>query len=237
MLSAHNLRLAFGDRVILNDVSLSLLNKERVAVVGDNGAGKSSLLGLLGGKPADSGDIKLAKGTKIALLEQTPRLNNDLSVLETMQLSMASHLARIQEHEGLCQQIASLKASPMRDQLAAQLDKLARLIEQKGGFDITHRIDTVLTRLGIQARGQKLGTLSGGEKRRVDLARILLAGPDIYLLDEPTNHLDIAAIQFLVETFSKSQAGIIFVSHDSLFIDDLATSKIIRTRLIQRFFL
>src|SRR5580704_2058448 len=108
MLSAHNLRLAFGDRVILNDVSLSLLNKERVAVVGDNGAGKSSLLGLLGGKPADSGDIKLAKGTKIALLEQTPRLNNDLSVLETMQLSMASHLARIQEHEGLCQQIASL---------------------------------------------------------------------------------------------------------------------------------
>lgn len=226
MLSARNLKLSFGNRHILDGVSLSLLPKERVALVGQNGAGKSSLLSILAGEPPDSGIVELAKGTKVGLLRQVPDLKNDLSVLETMHVSMAAHLERLAEHKQLCEQLAAMTDTTMRDKIAAKVDELAHLIEQKGGFDIDFFVERVLTRLGVKARSQKIATLSGGEKRRVDLARILLAAPDVYLLDEPTNHLDVGAIQFLVETFGRSRSAVLFVSHDSAFVDELATSII-----------
>jgi ATP-binding cassette subfamily F protein uup len=220
MLNASNLHLAFGDRVILDDVSLSLLPKERLALVGQNGAGKSSLLKLLAGEAPDGGKIEKAKGITVALLQQTPDLDKDLTVLETVRLGMAEHLAAIAEHQVLCEESAHIKDA---GRLVTKIDQLTQFIEHKGGFDTDYLVDTVLSRLGISAKDQAIGTLSGGEKRRVDLARILLQAPDIYLLDEPTNHLDIRAIQFLVETFTKSTSAVLFVSHDRAFIDEMAT--------------
>ncbi|OPZ24216.1 MAG: putative ABC transporter ATP-binding protein [bacterium ADurb.BinA186] len=221
MLNASNLYLSFGDRVILNDVSLSLLPKERLALVGQNGVGKSSLLRLLAGESPDGGKIEKAKGVVVAILNQVPNLDENLSVLETVRLGMAEHLAAIAEHQRLCE---ALGQNPdAHPEIVTKIDQLAEFIEHKGGFDTDYLVETVLSRLGIAAKEQTIKTLSGGERRRVDLARILLMAPDIYLLDEPTNHLDVKAIQFLVEIFTKSTSAVLFVSHDRAFVDEMAT--------------
>lgn len=223
MLNARNLKLNFGSRVILDDVSLSLLPNEKIALVGQNGVGKSTLLKVLAGEPTDAGQIELPKHLRIGFLKQVPDLDKDRSVIETVRLGMAEHLARIAEHQALCQELALLKDAAASEKAHRKIDELARQIEAKGGFDVDYWVERVLTRLGVSAREQKIATLSGGERRRVDLARILLLAPDIYLLDEPTNHLDIAAVEFLVETFRATSSAIMFISHDARFVDDLAT--------------
>lgn len=221
MLSAHNLKLFYGTRPILDDVTFSLLPGDRVALVGHNGMGKSTLLNILAGlEQPDSGHLEIAGQASIGLLRQVPLLDNNLSVIETLRLGMAEHLQAIAEHQRLCEELSS---ATEHEALEKKIAKLADLIDHKGGFDVDFRIERVLSKLGVKAREQLIGTLSGGERRRVDLAKILLSAPDIYLLDEPTNHLDIGAISFLAETLIKSQSTLLFVSHDSAFIDELAT--------------
>lgn len=222
MLNAQNLHLAYGSRVILDDVSLTLLPKERLALVGQNGAGKSSLLSALFNQEVDGGVIELSKNATIGYLMQVPKLDKELSVLETVRLGLEEHICFIKEHAVLCEELAHADEA-LAAKLHKKIETLAHYIEQHGGFDVDYRIDVVLSRLGVKNRDQKIATLSGGERRRVDLARILLMSPDIYLLDEPTNHLDVPAIEFLVETFTKSSAAILFVSHDRSFIDEMAT--------------
>ncbi len=223
MLNARNLKLSFGSRVILDDVSISLLARERVALVGQNGVGKSTLLSILAGFQPDDGRVEYPKELRIGYLKQVPDLDKDLTVTETVRLGMAEHLALIKEHQTLCHELASMSDGPVREKLIKKIDELTRQIDLKGGFDVDYWVERVLTRLGVRAREQTINTLSGGERRRVDLARILLLSPDIFLLDEPTNHLDVSAIEFLVETFSNTKAGLIFISHDTRFVDELAT--------------
>lgn len=219
MLSARDLQLNFGDRTILNGVSLSLLPKNRMALVGNNGAGKSSLLKVLAGEIEALGIIEKSSGATIGFLKQQPELDPKMTVIDVMKEGLKTQLSRIKQHEALCQEIAKESS----EKLIKKLDELSFEIEQHGGFDVDFLMEKVLSRLGVKARMQTIATLSGGEKRRVDLARILLLAPDIYLLDEPTNHLDLDAIKFLVETFKKTSSALLFISHDSAFIDDLAT--------------
>lgn len=227
MLNARNLNLSFGPRVMLEDASISLLAKERVALVGQNGVGKSTLLTILAGLlTPDGGRVDVPKEFRIGFLKQVPELDKELSVTETVRLGMADHIAIIKEHESLCHQLATIDTDIAREKLSKRIDDLAQKIDRNGGFDVEFWVERVLSRLGVTAREQKIGTLSGGEMRRVDLARILLLAPDIYLLDEPTNHLDVAAIEFLVETFTASKAALIFVSHDTRFVDEVATKII-----------
>lgn len=223
MLNARNLKLSFGSRVILDDVTFSLLAGDRVALVGQNGVGKSSLMRLLAGEPPDGGSVEMSKEISIGFLKQVPELDNEATVVETVRSAIAHHLEDIAKHQQSCEELATVTEEKARDRLIKRIDALAHRIDNSGGFDTEYWIETVLTRLGIKAREQKFGTLSGGERRRVDLARILLMAPDIYLLDEPTNHLDVGAIQFLIETFTKSTSALLFVSHDSAFVDELAT--------------
>jgi len=208
MLSARNLKLSFGARTILDDASLALLPKDRIALVGENGVGKSSLLAILAGEPADSGLVELAKDTRVGILRQVPELMSGDSVVTAVRSAMEHHLLDIANHENLCTDLANPLDENARARLAGRIDRLARKIESNGGFDVDYWVERVLTRLGISAREQEIGTLSGGERRRVDLARVLLMAPDVYLLDEPTNHLDIEAIQFLVEVFSSTSSAV-----------------------------
>lgn len=223
MLNARNLKLSFGGRIILDDVSLTLLPKNRVALVGQNGAGKSSLLKVLAGDPPDSGLVEMNKHIRVGYLQQTPNLDSDMTVLDAVRAGMEKHLNDIALHQELCLTLGNTHDVTEQNKLHKRIEALNHVIEQQGGFDVEYWVERVLTRLGITARSQTIGTLSGGERRRVDLARILLSAPDIYLLDEPTNHLDISAIQFLVETFLNISGALLFVSHDRAFIDDLAT--------------
>lgn len=223
MLNARNLHLSLNNRVILDDVAISLLAKDRVALVGENGVGKSSLLRILYNDTPDAGAVEKVKHARIGFLQQTPDLDDDLTVLETVRLGIERHLELIAEHERLCLELAHAHEGDEKNKLAKKIDEKAQIIDGSFGFDVDYWIERVLSRLGISARQQKVGLLSGGERRRVDLARILLSAPDIYLLDEPTNHLDISAIEFLIDTFKKSNAAVLFVSHDAKFIDEFAT--------------
>jgi ATP-binding cassette subfamily F protein uup len=223
MLNARNLKLSYGNRVILDDVSFSLLPNERIALVGQNGVGKSTVLRLLAGEPPDSGAIEVNKQTKIGFLKQIPDLDENKTVLDIVRSGMSEHLEAISQHQLLCDELMVTEAGHEREKKIKKLEELAYKIERQGGFDVDHWVERVLTLIGVKAREQKICSLSGGEKRRVDLARILLSAPDIYLLDEPTNHLDMNAIQFLAESFSKMNAALLFVSHDVRFIDELAT--------------
>lgn len=226
MLNARNLKLSYGSRVMLDDVSISLLAGERVALVGQNGVGKSSLLSILTGTDPDHGRVEYPKDLRIGYLKQNPELDKDLTVIETVRIGMADQLARIKEHEELCHKLTVIVDDAAHEKITKKIDDLEREIERKGGFQVDFWVERVLSRLGVRARDQKIGTLSGGERRRIDLARILLLAPDIYFLDEPTNHLDVAAISFLVETFTASSAAVLFVSHDARFVDEMATKII-----------
>lgn len=222
MLYASDLKLFFGSRPILDGLNFSLLKNERIALVGHNGVGKSTLLKVIAQElEPDSGLIEKAKGSKLGYLKQVPDFDEELSVFETVKLAMKDQVEAIIEHGNLCQKLAS--DDSQSSDLLAKIDELNQFIESKGGFDLDYLIDSVISRLGIKDKQQKLGSMSGGEKRRVDLARILLSSPDLYLLDEPTNHLDFSAINFLINFFKNSTAALLFVSHDRAFIDQVAT--------------
>lgn len=178
MLSTTNISLSFGSKLIFNHISFSLLAGERVALVGQNGAGKSTFLKVLAGQlEPDSGSVDIVKRLKIGFLTQEPQLKLDRSVEQALR-------------------------------------------EKFAGED--YQIEEVLSRLHIKARSELIKTLSGGERRRVDLARVLLEDPDVFLLDEPTNHLDLDAIKFLVQYFTSTNKPLLFISHDSKFIDEVA---------------
>ena len=219
MINANNMYFSFGEKVILDNVSLSLLKKERICLVGHNGAGKSSLLKILAQEQTlDAGLIERVKNTTVAYLSQNPQFNEELTVMDILQASLKEHLEAIKEYENLCANLS--------EDTESKLNKITFFIEQKGGFDTEYLVNTVISRLGINNKNALVKNLSGGEKRRVDLARVLLLKPDVYLLDEPTNHLDIKAIEFLEEIFINSSSALLFISHDKAFIDKVATKII-----------
>lgn len=223
MLYAKNLSLSFGPKVILNRFSATLLSGERIALVGQNGAGKSSLLKILAKELVpDAGSVEQNPNLRVAYLPQDPKLPADITVAAAVRLGMQDLYSFIQKHHDLCEAIATAKDSEQKN-LQHQISALSNEIDALGGFSIEHRVEEVLNRLHISNKDQLVKNLSGGEKRRVDLARVMLSAPELYLLDEPTNHLDMDSIRFLVDTFCSSPTPILFISHDRAFIDSVAT--------------
>ncbi len=189
MLFIKDISLNFGPRQLFRRLSLSLLEGERVAFVGQNGMGKSTLLKVLCGEiEPDEGKVEYRSGLRIGMLAQEPRFDGKQSVWEVMQQVARPHT----EDE----------------------------------YNTDYRIERVLSKLGVRARDEKIETLSGGERRRVDVARLLLSEPDVYLLDEPTNHLDVSAIAFLADMLKSGLKPVLFISHDRNFIDTVATKII-----------
>lgn len=218
-LSAQSLHFAYaGGKTLLDDVSVLLADGERVALVGENGAGKSSLLSVLTGRRApDGGKVVTPKGVRVGVLLQTPELDPEATVRETARSGLDRLIGNIAKHEALCQQL---------DEGAedySELEALTEAIERDGGFSIEHRVDHVLANLGLVHLDQQIKDLSGGERRRADLARILLFNPEVLLLDEPTNHLDRQAVHFLGDFLKKRQGSTLFISHDRDFLDAVAT--------------
>jgi ATP-binding cassette subfamily F protein uup len=225
MLFAKKISLHHGSRLLLNEISLSLLPGDRVALVGENGMGKSTLLNILAGNLApDSGNVDLQSNVRIGVLAQEPHLDPNATAAEAVRSGLGPLFGAIKEHERLSRELAEETQLATRTaQIEKALAAVTERIEAGGGFDVEHRVRRVLSILHIKDESQLVSSMSGGEKRRVDLARVLLSSPDVYLLDEPTNHLDQNAIQFLVDTFRSSSAPLLFISHDRSFIDRLAT--------------
>jgi ATP-binding cassette subfamily F protein 3 len=222
LLSAHNLARSFGPDDIFEGISLEIPHKSRIALVGPNGAGKTTLLNILIGQDSPTeGTVHIARGTRIGFLPQRPELAGQHSLWQE-QLNAFEELRQMEDQ--LRQLEAEMADPAQHDAALARYGPLQERFEHEGGYTYEHRIRTVLHGLGFAPEDydRPLPQLSGGQKTRALLARLLLDEPDLLVLDEPTNHLDIEAVEWL-EGFLKSFPGaVLAVSHDRYFMDAFA---------------
>ena len=211
VLSASSLSIAFGSRPLLDAGTIAILEGERVGVVGRNGCGKSTFLKIAAAAQApDSGQVTLRRGLLIGYLPQDFELEDQLSVHEAVMKGAAAVQSLLAEYD-----LAPADSSRAAD--------LLQRIEQLDGWELESRAKAILSHLNAPEPSRIVGTLSGGEKRRVALCRALIARPDLLVLDEPTNHLDTESIQWLEDFLAKYRGTCLFVTHDRYFLDRVST--------------
>ncbi len=214
-------RRAHGDKVVLDDVTLAFLPGAKIGVVGPNGAGKSSLLRIMAGMDEPSnGEAILAPGATVGMLEQEPRLDDSKTVLGNVEDGVAetkTMLARFNE-------ISELLADPEADYdaLLAEMGTLQEQLDHRNAWDLDAQLEQAMEALRCPSPEADVSVLSGGEKRRVALCRLLLSQPDLLLLDEPTNHLDAESVQWLEQHLEKYPGTIVAITHDRYFLENVA---------------
>ncbi len=213
----------YQNKQVLKDISLSYFYGAKIGVLGYNGSGKSSLLKIMAGVDKNHlGETAMAKGYTVGYLEQEPALDPNKTVREIVQEGVSEVMDMLKEFD----QINEKFAEPMNDdEMNKLLDKQAKLqdkLDAANAWDIDSRLDLAMDSLRCPPSDQKIGTLSGGEKRRVALCRLLLKEPDILLLDEPTNHLDAETVWWLERHLQQYKGTIIAVTHDRYFLDNVA---------------
>ena len=228
ILACHNLNKSFGERIIVKDGSFHIEDREKAAFVGVNGAGKSTVLKMITGEePIDSGNILLTKGKTIGYLAQQQELSGSNTIYEELRTARAGLIQLEADIRSIERELKSLSG----DALEARLETYNRLVsefESKNGYAYESEIVGVLKGLGFHEEDLKkqADTLSGGQKTRVSLGKLLLTNPDILLLDEPTNHLDLNSVTWL-ETYLLNYPGAVFiVSHDRFFLNRVVTKVI-----------
>src|SRR6201995_2737134 len=215
----HNVRKAHGDKVILDNVTLSFLPGAKIGVVGPNGAGKSSVLKIMAGMDTPSnGDAALAPGYTVGILLQEPPLDETKDVRGNVDEAVAATKALVDRYN----QIAEEMAVEYTDELGNEMGVLQEKIDHAGGWDLDSRIDMAMDALRLPPGDADVTVLSGGERRRVALCKLLLEQPDLLLLDEPTNHLDAESVQWLHQHLASYPGTILAVTHDRYFLDNVA---------------
>jgi ATP-binding cassette ChvD family protein len=217
----YKVRKAHGDKVILDDVTLSFLPGAKIGVVGPNGAGKSSVLRIMAGlDQASNGDAMLAPGATVGLLPQEPKLDETKTVRENVEQAVASLRATLKRFE----EVSAAMGEPDADfdTLLAEQGELMETIEHAEGWELDSRIEQAMDALRCPPGDEPVTHLSGGERRRVALCKLLLEAPDLLLLDEPTNHLDAESVQWLEQHLAKYPGTILAVTHDRYFLDNVA---------------
>ena len=221
LLRAANLRLTFGSRTVFDGLSLVVEEGERVGLVGVNGAGKSSLMKILAGAMApDAGELQTRRHAKITYLPQEPEFTPGATVRGELAVAQAALKRAIEEHARLSDELAHAGGEG-QGKLLSQLAALGDEVERLGGWDTEHRAKTLLDRLGVRDWERPVAQLSGGERKRVALARTLLEQPELLLLDEPTNHLDADTVDWLEDELDAFRGALLLVTHDRYFLDDL----------------
>lgn len=220
ILSVEHLSKSYGDKVLFQDISFTIGEKERIGLIGVNGTGKSTLLKIVAGKDvADEGEISAPNDYSIAYLPQEPELMGDRTVLDQIFQSEAEVIRLLKEYEAT---VSLLEKYPQKMELTEKLFELQKKMDALNAWEASTNAKTILTKLGIDHFDQKIATLSGGQKKRVALAQVLIETPDLLILDEPTNHLDFETIQWLQDFLNKYPKSVFFVTHDRYFLDATA---------------
>jgi ATP-binding cassette subfamily F protein uup len=226
IVAAHGLQKGYGNHIVLRSADLIVEPGERVGVVGLNGAGKSTLGKLLAGVEApDGGNIARRRGARIEYLEQVPRLDAALTAEQVVAQGLTAWSEAVARHGALSAALAENQGDATT--LLERQAQAAEDVELLGGWDQQHRIFAVLGHLGIARPEARVGELSGGEQRRVALARLLVARPDLAILDEPTNHLDAETVEWLEQHLIEEFPGaVLLITHDRYLLDNVATRTV-----------
>jgi len=212
-------RKAHGDKVILDDVTLSFFPGAKIGVVGPNGAGKSSVLRIMAGmdKP-NNGDAFLATGASVGILQQEPPLNEE----KTVRGNVEEGLGEIKVKLDRFNEVAELMATDYSDELMEEMGRLQEELDHADAWDLDSQLEQAMDALRCPPPDEPVTNLSGGERRRVALCKLLLSKPDLLLLDEPTNHLDAESVQWLEQHLAAYAGAILAVTHDRYFLDNVA---------------
>ncbi|MFD2935782.1 ABC-F family ATP-binding cassette domain-containing protein [Spirosoma flavum] len=208
-LSAENLKKTYGDRTLFQNLTFGISRGDKIAIVGANGSGKTTLLSILAGAMVpDAGLVSQRKDITVGYLDQQPDLNNALTVMEVVLAGESAQLDAVRAYE-----------HALAHEDHAGLEQAMSDMEKLEAWDYEAQIRQILGELGIQDVEQLVGSLSGGQRKRVSLARVLIQNPDLLILDEPTNHLDLEAIEYLESFLTTNNGTLLMVSHDRYFLD------------------
>lgn len=217
----YQARKAHGDKVILDDVTLSFYFGAKIGVVGPNGMGKSTLLKIMAGlETVSAGDARLTPGYTVGILQQEPPLDEDKTVIENIRQAFDSLLSKVERYNKIGEEMANPDAD--FDKLMEEMGNLQGEIDAADGWDIDSKLTQAMDALQCPDSDTPVNILSGGERRRVALCKLLLESPDLLLLDEPTNHLDAESVLWLEQFLSTYPGAVLAVTHDRYFLDNVA---------------
>jgi ATP-binding cassette ChvD family protein len=217
----YKARKSYGDKVILDDVTMAFYPGAKIGVVGPNGMGKSTLLKIMAGiEDVTNGDAMLTPGYTVGILEQEPPLDDSKTVLENVQEAFADIIAKVNRFNEVSAEMANPDAD--FDALMEEMGRLQDEIDAANGWDLDSQLSQAMDALQCPPPDEPVEHLSGGERRRVALCRLLLEAPDLLLLDEPTNHLDAESVLWLEQFLKNYQGAVLAVTHDRYFLDDVA---------------
>ena len=215
-LSAENIAKSFGDRWLFKNISFGISKGDKVALIGTNGTGKTTFLNILTGKiPADEGEVSIRKDIRVGYLDQSPAFDESLPVLEVIFSSNNPVAQVVKRYEHAIE-------NEDHDELAEVMEDMDKF----NAWDFEYKTKEVLGRLGIHHTDNAYGTLSGGQRKRVALAKVLLEEPDLLILDEPTNHLDLDTVEWLEEYLNTSNTTLLVVTHDRYFLDTVCNQML-----------
>jgi ATP-binding cassette subfamily F protein uup len=216
----------FGIKEILKEASFSLDATDKVGLIGTNGSGKSTLLKMIAGlEPIDGGQILVNSGARIVYLPQQPDLDDNHTVLEQVFADSGEQMALVREYEEISAKLTHAQSDDSK-QLMSRLSAVMQQMESSGAWELETNAKIILTKLGIEDFNAKVGSLSGGYRKRIALAAALLSEPDVLLMDEPTNHLDAMSVEWLQSYLNRYKGAILLITHDRYFLDRV-TNRIV----------